>query len=164
MQSGRISSVALSCFYPKASFFFLPPSLLFNPSVFAGRLFSLSGLCLCTTLLPLHHSIFFFFYSRFIHHLFTGEKKKKNNMRARVHLDLLCYAIWYPECQPALGGHLCHSLSQRYRCGALPVAHTHPSTHPSIQTLVEGKSEPVWGRKIAQKRPVPSDWLSLAVT
>lgn len=163
MQSGRISLHRFVLFLPQSLlfFFFLPPSLLFNPSVFAGRLFSLSGLCLSTTLLHLHHSIFF--YSRFIHHLFTG-RKKKNNMRARVHLDLLCYAIWYPECQPALGGHLCHSLSQRYRCGALPVAHTHPSTHPSIQILVEGKSEPVWGRKRAQKRPVPSDWLALAVT
>lgn len=65
-------------------------------------------------------------------------------MRARVHLVLLWNAIWSPEHQPALGRHLCHSLSRRYGTGASPVLHIHPSA----------SSPPLRWEK-CPKRPVP---------
>lgn len=54
----------------------------------------------------------------------------ENKLGAWVHLVLLWNAIWSPECQPVLGCHLCHSLSQRYGTGAPPAPHIHP--FPSV--------------------------------
>lgn len=60
----------------------------------------------------------------------------KNKMRAWVHLVLLWNAIWSPECQPVLGCHLRHSLSQRYGHWGLSSA-THSSfyIHPSSSEM-----------------------------
>lgn len=135
---GGLGCLSLSRFQRESFFFHLRLSFL---TLFSSLWAFLSRFHLSVFLLypPLFFLFFFFFLivvcpPFYSHGKKTNKQKKKSKMRARIHLDLLCPAIGRPDCQPALGGHLCSSLSLRYRCRASPVAHNHPSIYqPSLR-------------------------------
>lgn len=161
-------AVCLCLIFTASPFFFFHLSLLFNPLVFVGFPLPLPSLCFPPPLFPT--APLFFLFNRVLPAIYSHgkkrEEKKNSEMRARIHLDLLCPAIGRPDCQPALGGHLCRSLSLRYRCRASPVAHNHPSIyhlslrpsfHPDSHRRMEkseaGKMRPK--KAFCQRAPSP---------